>query len=346
MKPNPSRRSIFLIIGAIGAVVLVVLLLWTAPQPEIESITESPAHGAPSAETAVEPDVSAETSGEVADDDETQNGARRIVQVPDTRTATPDEETPAKPLTSTAVAEFAAEAIEASLNGDMESADDLLNLQRACTTSIPRNEAGIQDVVEDVMRYVADAEEAGITVPHDGQLNMRYIVGNLAMERRVYPTEQQNREHLAEWSAGCRNVRKFFDRETREDLELLARDGHVMARYLYALWVPEVTADPSTLDEYIQWERKALEFSSANVEKGELAGLVAFANSFTSTAFTGRNIALGSVLWKAAFECGYTPNGRTYLFEPFKEGDHELRYTDLSAEELNALVAQFAEICR
>ena len=346
MSLNRNRRPIFMIVGAVGAVIFVALVLWNRPQPEIEPVNESPAHGAPSAETAVEPDVSAETPEEPAQDGGSQEGARRIVQVPDTRPTATVKGTPSNPLTSPAVTEFAAEAIEASLSGDLQSSDDLLHLQQACTIWIPRNEAGMQRAVDDAMSYVARAEEAGDPVPPDGQMKMRYTVGNLALEQRIYPTEQQNREHLAEWSAGCRNVRKFFDRETRADLELLARDGHVMARYLYALWVPEVTANPRTLEEYVQWERNALEFSGANVEEGELAGLVAFAYSFHNPAFTGGNVALGAVLWRAAYECGYTPNGRTYVFEPFKEGDHELRHTDLSAEELNVLVAQFAEKCR
>ena len=346
MNVNPSRRSLFVIFGAIGVVVFISLAVWNYALQESEVSAKPAARGAPAAEPAVEADVAAETQEDAADDAEQMDPARRIVHVPDTRPIKPDEEPPSRPLTRAVVADFAAEAIEASLNGDMQSVNELLNLQQACTTWIPRNEAAMEEAVERTLAAVVQAEEAGNTVPPDGQMTMRYAVGNLAIEQRIYPTEQQNREHLAEWSAGCRNVRKYFDRETRAELELLARDGHVMARYLYALWVPELTADPRTLEEYVQWERNALEFSSANVADGEFAGLAAFAYSFSANGFTGRNVALGSVLWRAVSECGSTQNGRTYVFEPFRDGDHELGYTDLTAEELNALVAQFAEKCR
>ncbi|HEX9597441.1 MAG TPA: hypothetical protein VF982_11225, partial [Anaerolineales bacterium] len=86
MKVNLSRRSVLLILGAIAAV-LVALAVWSRPQQGIEPVAESAAHGAPAAEPTIEPQVAAETQDDTAEDAERMDPAKRIVQVPDTRSA-------------------------------------------------------------------------------------------------------------------------------------------------------------------------------------------------------------------------------------------------------------------
>ena len=60
MNVNPSRRSIFVIFGAIGIVVFVSLAVWNYAQQEPEVSAEPAAHGAPAGAPGAEPDVSAD----------------------------------------------------------------------------------------------------------------------------------------------------------------------------------------------------------------------------------------------------------------------------------------------
>jgi hypothetical protein len=239
MKVNLSRRSVLLILGAIAAV-LVALAVWSRPQHGVEPSAESATHGAPAAESAVEHQVAAETQEDTAEDAERMDPAKRIVHVPDTRVAAteadaihPDE------LSSSEIVEFAAEAVEEALNGNLTTTRRRTDLLHFCVRSVPHDEGALEDRVLELSQWVANGAAAGNPIPPEG-IAMEYAwLGEESLEIRLFPNDSQNRRHLMEWYQGCAGVDRLFGGDMRARLQRLARNGHVTARYLYAMWRPQ-----------------------------------------------------------------------------------------------------------
>ena len=118
----------------------------------------------------------------------------------------------------------------------------------------------------------------------------------------IYPTEAQNRDYLSQWHEQCERARSLFNHDLRRRLEKLAQNGHVMARYLYASWKPSMTIDSGVFERTTRWHLNATDFSYANLEEGELAGMIAIGESYIYGGFTSHNLRLGLFTLRAASE--------------------------------------------
>jgi hypothetical protein len=151
---------------------------------------------------------------------------------------------------------------------------------------------------------------------------------------------------MIEWFHGCNKLRDLFTQDTRQELERLALDGHAMARYLYAIWKPEQALEPETFANYVRWQLNAIQFSDANLEAGEVAGLVAYSHTLSQGLFTGRSDLLAEILRRSSYACGYRVDGLAPVTE-FDEVRHRgiLELWGLTAKELNVWVTEYSAIC-
>ena len=139
---------------------------------------------------------------------------------------------------------------------------------------------------------------------------------------------------------------------TRKQLEELARDGHVIARYIYATWAPQWALGPESFGQFTEYQTNALEFSFANLKEGEIAGLLAFGLSYWGPHFTPFFPDLGTAFMKAALDCGLQSKiieNRVYhnAEDESGEGLHlRVWYDGGKPEAVLALSKEFAEICR
>ena len=124
---------------------------------------------------------------------------------------------------------------------------------------------------------------------------------------RITANPDINRSNLQDWFDACQRVRNTLTQDFREQLESQALAGNVMARYLYAVWPPgELDLGEAFVQQY-RWEGLAREFSEANLESGEVAGLMAFGDSYRGGWFTSKNDDLAMAFTLAAFQCGFEP---------------------------------------
>jgi hypothetical protein len=97
----------------------------------------------------------------------------------------------------------------------------------------------------------------------------------------------------------------LFNEDLRERLADLAGQGHVTARYLYAMWPPLTKGRPDGFFVHQDWSEKALAFSLANFAEGEVAGLMAFANAYEKPeTFTTSDGDMAMAFKIAAQSCG------------------------------------------
>jgi hypothetical protein len=287
----------------------------------LSSQKDAPSAGVPvneSPETVTE-----ETAGQV--DDELPIPAKRIVQVPDSWRSNGDvefEESLVSMVTAENLVPFTASAIEKALDGELDAAVSLRRLRWLCEETF-NPDSPYRLNIEQHHQW---AEEEGEHLPPEGK--PKTLTGGEGISFTLYPTEEQNMAHIDRWFDACATVRTFWSPETRGQLRSLAERGDVMARYLYASWKPRESIKENAFDEYLEWQLNALEFSMANLEEGEPAGLLAFGESFTYMLFTSIHSRLGAVMMKAALDCG---------LESAKVEEMAYRHRGSSPPELNAV---------
>jgi hypothetical protein len=276
--------------------------------------------------------------------------AKRIVHVPDTRSEPAGQvHDEIEEVTGGNVASIAALSAEKALNGDLRSARDLTNLMIVCSNLVPRDEEGLQREIQRFNEEAARIAERGNPLPDEGRPKSGREFGSGLVELKVFPTEAQNRRHLTEWYRGCREVSALLNEKTREELAALARNGHVVARYLYAMWRPQLGSDEDALERRMRWQMNAVEFSYANLEEGELAGLLAFSQSYSEAIFTGTDLGLSFSMAKAALECGFESEAISWRMEHLRsrpDSDLLWRIAGIDPDEFDALVAEFSSRCR
>ena len=351
MKVNPSRRSIFVIFVAIGVVVFVSLAVWNYARQEPEVQAEPATLGAPAADPAAVADVAAETQEVAAEDAERMGPAKRIVHVPDTRQeAEGTVELEPGDFTGANAADFATSVIEEGLAGDVRMGSYIRDLTHVCQMWFPADEQDIEVLVGMAMGMVSRSADAGQPVPVEGTPWLRGTGFWSGPAIWLFPSEQQVRTHLLSWQRGCKDVGAIFNDQLRRELELLARDGHVMARYLYAIWIPDDALEEQALENYLQWQMNATEFSYANILSGEPVGFLAFGQSYFEAWFTPQNTRLATLMLFAAHRCGLESVATLQVVQRFT-GDEDAQIMlennmGVPQERFDELVAQLTKDCR
>jgi len=348
MNLQPSRRTTIAVVG-FAAVAVVALALWYFAPTESESLAESPGTSEPVMEEIGESAI-AESPEVPADSGNQVQPAKRIVHVPDTRKPqAPGSDLDPTNVTAAELGAFASQALERALEGDLAVAPNLAYLVNGCSHSVPLNASALEEFVAQFRQMTQRSEVAGDPVPPEGRVHNRLWPNPPGFEIRRFPTDQLNRLHLSEWMQGCLQVLGRFNEDTRKELEHLARNGNVIARYLYAMWRPRLTLASDALERLIEWQINALEFSYANLEEGQIAGVLAFSESYSSALFTGFDFGLSLAMKKAAWECGVDSDELREFLGSY--GDEQI--TSLHAgvlrmtrEEFERLVTSFAERCR
>lgn len=229
--------------------------------------------------------VEIEAPSETVDEaEEATQGAKRIVKVP--------SEAPgnfAPDFNSWSVAYEHLEAyskhnLELALANDLEAAARIDGVHYRCRDA-PRSEEDIERSVENTMlAYRLSQEQSpGFRARSESEVMKK------ALERY----------------RGCQFWEELFNDEMRSMLERLANNGHVIARYMYAMWPPRIAGQPDGFLVQQDWAQKALDFSLANLAEGELAGLLVFVHAYGGdTRFTARDSDLGNAFLVVAVECG------------------------------------------
>jgi len=195
--------------------------------------------------------------------------------------------------------EFSSFNLDLAISGDLDAAYNVLLARNRCNNA-PRTPKGIELRVLQKLLFAQKLIEK----------NKLFDTDAPESPDKVFPTERENLANQKRWHQACRKQVELFDESLRNRLDSLAQQGHVVARYLYAIWPPEYLNYANAFLLQQEWESKAREYSMLNLEAGEVAGLLAFGNSYLSTRlFTRYDIYMGYGLYKAAFECGFSGQG-------------------------------------
>lgn len=345
MALNPRSKTFRVLFAVVAVLVIYKMIFWFGDKP-----TTVPRAPLEVSEPAAEESLVAVEDGR-PEEPEAVQPAKRIVHVPDTRKQ-PDqdssEDAPLITVTAAKLAEFTAQTLDKALNGDLKTAAYLRHLRAACST-VPRNEATLEKEIENIWSMAKQSMEGGRTLPPEGRGYRTIKVPGHRIEMKMFPTESQNRAHLTQWYQGCRGIYGIFSDEMRRELELLARDGHVIARYVYAIWKPEVVLDREALEKTLNWQVNAIEFSYANLVDGEVAGVLAFGQSYLDVIFTSQDIVLGLTLLQASLDCGFESEDIQSTVSRMVEAnpnDFLQLLAGVTTEEVMGLAAEMAHQCR
>ena len=184
------------------------------------------------------------------------------------------------------------------LDGNLEAAYALNDLRMRCHSHLRDRAERYQHMLDSKQHQLEAYKAIGQTIPPEGLVEFDPM-------QPLYPTEEQNRAHVDRFFAVCDQLAGIFSPGLRQKLDRLAQDGHVVARYAYATWPPEDHLHDSYLEDVYEWQLKALEYSHTNLEEGEVAGLLAFGQSYDYRLFTRYNEYMYLVFFHAALECGF-----------------------------------------
>lgn len=238
---------------------------------------------------------------------------------------------------------FVRQRIDAALTGQLFAAVEATSAREKCS-SMPNDPHYLERAIHNRTQRAQAMLERGETItkrPGDSP-------------SQIFPTEQENRAHLQRWQKACLELGRMFEADYRARVEALARNGDVVSRFLYALWPPPLERGMKHFLEFQEWAARARQFSMANLEAGEAAGMLAFANMMhTSDSFLPPRIVFGrdrlSFLLAAA-DCGLKDDRTQSLIELLV--DLSVPDGELSDEYLHDLAAilDFAEelktLCR
>jgi hypothetical protein len=285
------KKTLLIIMAA--ALALWAARYWMVSEPvDVAFLTEAPQGAVPEPEPAFEAETELDELEELDAGmdrlDPSVGAARRIVHVPsDGILATPDEARydDIREIGEDELEDFTDYNLRQALDGDLGAANRVVHAQRRC----------------------ADAPSSALEVERQVQSRLgryQWMAAN-RNRNRSYPTEAELREQATQQFENCRFMADLFTGDLRRQLEAMANRGHVMARYLYALWPPEIFGQPDAFLRQQEWAEKALSYSLANLTEGEPAGLLAFGQSYANNGtFTARDRYLGTAFIIAALDCG------------------------------------------
>lgn len=286
-------RKPLLIIMAV-ALTLLVARNWMVSEPvDVTFLTKAPQGAVPEPEPALEAETKLDELEELDAGMDRQQGssrdaARRIVHVPsDGILATPAEARydDIREIGEDELEAFTDYNLRQALDGDLGAANRVVHAQRRCADAPSSPQEVEMQVQSRLSRY-------------------QWMAANRS-RNRAYPTEGELREQFTQRFENCRFTADLFVGDLRAQLEAMANRGHVTARYLYALWPPEIFGRPDAFLRQQEWAEKALSYSLANLTEGEPAGLLAFGQSYANNGtFTARDRYLGTAFIIAALDCG------------------------------------------
>ena len=227
----------------------------------------------------------------------TENFARRITHVPNSPGS------PASDFLTTNLKDASAENIEHllqanlenTLNGELASAFFVVRARMACQR-LSGTRSDLERRIERTNKRVEREAERGRGGPGRREGGLPLSVGD---------DPEANRANLESWYEACQRVQAMFSPDLRTELEQLAKQGDVMARYLYASWPLDILDVGEAFEQQFRWEELARDFSQANLDRGEAAGLMAFSQSYQNGWFTQRNGELALAFAIAALNCGF-----------------------------------------
>ena len=247
----------------------------------------------------VEPTLEEPESGSETDPATTANFARQLTYVPNTYSPQDDETTTnVRDVTAENIEDLLQDNLDHALRGELASAYFVIRARRICER--------FANTPEDLERKI---QRTNRKVERDIQRG-RDLPSGKNNELPWYTTgdKESDRAHLQGWYDACQRVQSIFTTDLRHQLELLALQGDVMAAYLYASWPLDQLDTGEAFDQQFRWEGLARDFSQANMDRGEVAGLMAFAQSYMNGWFTARNGDLALAFSIAALNCGFETN--------------------------------------
>ena len=271
--------------------------------------------------------VESEVPTETAEESEKPTpGARRIVHVPGKamdREDPPDLEADYVPIEH--IEAYARHNLDLALNNDLDAAVRIDGVHNHCRHA-PRS-------LEEVDRQVASRMEA----------YRRYREENPEFRGS---DEVKAMEQAMALFRGCQFYREFFDGSLRAQLEHLANAGQPIARYLYAMWRPEIEGRTDAFFVMQEWTENATRYSLANLADGEPAGFLAFANAHGNMqSFAPSDWLLSFAFLLAAQECGYALPNSARLMRVFERQTESLYERDVRPDVL-AMAEGLRGFCR
>ncbi|MBT8063118.1 MAG: hypothetical protein HKO64_11695 [Xanthomonadales bacterium] len=246
-----------------------------------------------------------ELDGEVSRQWASGPAAKRVVEVPPNDAAGQADDNRFDDIRNIGDDELAAFTdynLQKALDGDLNAANRVVHAHRRCVKA-PKTPAQVDQQVQRTMR------------------RLQWAVEN-RNSNREYPSEAEIRERYSQQYDNCRFTDELFNTDLRRQLEDMASRGHVTARYLFALWPPEIFGKADAFLAQQEWAEKALAYTLANLTEGETAGLLAFGQSYANNGtFTARDRYLGTAFIMAALDCGLDLEYYASYIERFLNSD-------------------------
>ncbi|KAA9130986.1 hypothetical protein F3N42_11595 [Marinihelvus fidelis] len=189
--------------------------------------------------------------------------------------------------------------LDLAMQGDIEAADRLASyINRGCRHA-PRSTEALNRTLDTFQRSLAQADSVSARRNFEASIHGTTVMFH-----------------------ACAKILETVG-NAGEDIKRLAQSGDVVARYIYALWPPELANEDSPLLAQTEWELLARDFIFQNIESGEPLGLVALGGSYNSGTFTPQNNALGLGLLMAAANCGLVHPPTEKLLKRLAESSDE-----------------------
>ena len=242
-----------------------------------------------STETVNSLPVLSEISALETDSGEAESGPefKTIVEVPDYRPTSSSLE-----KFDDEIQQATAQKIERALAGDIDEAVDVGKFNMYCETRFNK--------VRDVERRIGWMSRRSNRFP----ANMSVTSGGF----QSFATIDDYETYLLSQLDECDASRELFDDELRERLVRLAESGDAVARYLYAMWLPDGgLTEHENIVKRLEYESRALEFTWQNISEHHALGLLAFGQSYLNSRpgfFTPSDSSTGRIFLMAARNCG------------------------------------------
>lgn len=346
MDMKRTTTVLWIIAAAIIIAVVAILINHFAGILADRTETNVDDKGVESSQVAPEGEAPAvEESGEVTEEapQPSMEPAKRIVQVPDSMAEVVEEVVAfyQTEITGQNIAEVTLSTMGKSLEGNLLAAYRMRGLLEKCDTSnISPDE--LEAAIEQANRSAEYDANEGEPYPPEGKTHARYP------GEKIYPTSELNRTYMTAWYEGCAKLRRMLSPDLRQELDDLAQGGDVMARYLYAIWVPFPDDSEQGFNFEVEWSRKAMEYSYLNFDAGEAAGFLALGQSYRDTLFTRESPYLAGVLLMVAIQCGVEDPVliRSMILRPRGRNFETIEALDRQAERHFEVSQNMAMVCK
>ena len=282
----------------LSTALLAVAVWWFGSDSDSQNPSSESSYIAP-APTEQEPETLPATEDGIAPtESQPVSTAKTIAHVPPRNLQTESANTPFDDIdavTTETLDKFTRHNLDAAIAGDLDAGYRVSQARRKCDYA-PRTMKQVEVMVQRMQQKFEHAFDRGIT--------NTYMFDSPENE---FPTVAENRAHQMRWFNACGLQRGLLNDELRNGLDKLAQQGHVVARYLYAIWPPDYLGESDGFLIQHEWETKAREYSFLNLEQGEVAGLIAFGEAYSQGGlFANYDMKISYALYKAAIDCGFT----------------------------------------